>query len=120
MKRMRFVLLCCLGLLSACAQHHGGGESGAGGGAAPSQRAPATPAQVTRAELLERLRVPLSRSDDGLRFERHGARAAQLDLKGRGQHAVMARVGRDGRVRITCVDSMAGAERALADEADAP
>ena len=117
--RAEVYTLCCIGMLAACAQHHEAGAPAGGGVSAPSQAARA-PARVTRAELLERLREPLSRSDDGLRFERHGARAARLDLKGRGRHAAMARVGRDGQVHITCVDSLAGAERALSDEADAP
>ena len=116
----RLSMLFCLTALAACAQHHEGGAPATGGRPAPDPRSAAAPRRVTRAELLERLRVPLSRSDDGLRWQPHGARAARLDLRGRARHAVVARAGRDGQLRISCVDSLAGAERALADGADAP
>lgn len=71
--------------------------------------------RATRAELIDRLRMPLSRSSEGLRFEPHGASGQQqrLRLQGRAQHAVVARIDEEGQLRMSCVESPEAAARAL-------
>jgi hypothetical protein len=75
---------------------------------------PAAPPLLQRAELIERLRMPLSRDTSDLHWEPRPGGSAVARLRGRAQHAILARVGADGRVQTTCVDDLAGAERALA------
>jgi hypothetical protein len=105
------VVTCLLGCARRSAD--GGGPAQPPTASAPAPPAPAGPVRVSRAALIERLRMPLSRSSDGLRFEPHGAHGQRLRLQGRAQHAMVARIDESGQLQMSCVDSPEAAERAL-------
>ena len=123
MKRMRAGLytLCCLGLLSACAQHHEGGARAravavrrpASAGEAPAQRDARRAARAAaRAPFAQRRRAPLRAARRAGRAARpEGTRAARRDG---------AASAATDRCTSRASTRMAGAERALSDEADAP
>lgn len=70
--------------------------------------------RVSRDELLERLRTPLSRAIDDLPREQRPAGGYSLGLRGRVQHAMVAWRDQNGQLQSRCVDSLPGAADALA------
>ncbi len=89
---------------------------------APRDSGPAaTPARARIEALLQRLAPGLSRSTDGLSWRTTPSGARSLDLHGHFGHAMLATRGKDGALRITCVDNLPAARRVLeAAERSAP
>ena len=61
----------------------------------------------------------LKRSDEGLVAEQHADGTVMVDLQGRFQHAMLARVNADGTVEVQCHDQLRPAAEFLAGGRDA-
>jgi len=61
----------------------------------------------------------LKRSGEGLVAEQHADGTVMVDLQGRFQHAILARVNADGRVEVQCHDQLRPAVEFLAGGGDA-